>query len=109
MLTYRMGAHSTSDDPSRYRDESVTETWKEKDPLTRFRLYLGHEGILEEKAAEELEATLAAEIRATLAEVEAADPMPPLETLFDDVFAERTWFLQEQAAEAAKYPLPAGH
>ncbi|MBD88992.1 MAG: hypothetical protein CL940_01475 [Deltaproteobacteria bacterium] len=109
MLTYRMGAHSTSDDPSRYRDESVTEAWKDKDPLTRFRLYMGHEGVLSAEAAEELEATLAAEIRATLAEVEAADPMPPLESLFDDVFAERTWFLREQAEDAAKYPLPAGH
>ena len=109
LLTYRMGAHSTSDDPSRYRDESITEAWKERDPLTRFRLYLGHEGYLEEAAADALEATLAAEIRTTLSEVEAADAMPPLETLFDDVYAERTWLLKEQAVEAAKYPLPAGH
>lgn len=109
MLTYRMGPHSTSDDPSRYRDESITESWKEKDPLSRFRLYLVHEGVLAADDAEALEATLAAEIRSTLAEVETADPLPPLESLFDDVYAERTWLLDEQAADAAKYPVPAGH
>jgi len=109
LLTYRMGAHSTSDDPSRYRDESITEAWKERDPLTRFRLYLAHEGHLDEDAASALEASLAAAIRVTLAEVEAAAPMPPLESLFDDVYEERTWLLQEQAVDAAKYPLPAGH
>lgn len=109
LLTYRMGAHSTSDDPSRYRDESITEAWKSKDPLLRFGRYLSTTGALFEADAEALEATLAAEIRTTLAEVEAADPMPPLESLFNDVYAERTWFLEEQAEDASKYPVPAGH
>ena len=39
-LTYRVSAHSSSDDPTRYRDESITEAWKQKDPVARFRRWL---------------------------------------------------------------------
>ena len=39
-LTYRLGAHSTSDDPSKYRDESITEEWKTRCPIARFRSLL---------------------------------------------------------------------
>ena len=44
-LTYRLGAHSTSDDPSKYRDESITEDWKERCPIARLRTYLINEGL----------------------------------------------------------------
>ncbi len=108
-LTYRIGAHSTSDDPSRYRDESVTDQWRLRDPIGRLRAWLVAGGLITSAAAEALEVELAATIRDTLARVEAADPSPPLATLFDDVFAERTWLLEEQAAAAARFGLPTGH
>ena len=109
LLTYRMGAHSTSDDPSRYRDERVTESWKQRDPNERFRRFLVGQGSLTEADSEGLEEQLGTEIRQTLAQVEAADPQPALESLFDDVYEERTWLLDEQAVEAGRYPLPTSH
>jgi pyruvate dehydrogenase E1 component alpha subunit/2-oxoisovalerate dehydrogenase E1 component alpha subunit len=109
LLTYRMGAHSTSDDPSRYRDEGITEAWKQRDPITRFRAYLVAQGHLSDADADALTARLGIEIRETLSQVEAADPQPSLGSMFDDVFAERTWLLEEQAETAAQYPLTAPH
>src|SRR5678815_791037 len=47
LLTYRVSAHSSSDDPSRYRDEAVTEIWKgERDPIRRLEIFLGRRGWL---------------------------------------------------------------
>ncbi|MEC9071722.1 MAG: thiamine pyrophosphate-dependent enzyme [Myxococcota bacterium] len=102
-LTYRMGAHSTSDDPSRYRDETVTEAWKERDPITRLRIYLESEGLQSAEQAEALSESLGKDIRKVLEAVERADAAPALDTMFDDVFADRTWLLEEQAAEIQRY------
>jgi pyruvate dehydrogenase E1 component alpha subunit/2-oxoisovalerate dehydrogenase E1 component alpha subunit len=104
-LTYRMGAHSTSDDPSRYRDESVTQGWKERDPILRFKRFLTGQGILEDAR---LEVRLGEEIRAALARVEAAPALPPLGSLFDDVYAARPWFLEEESRLAERHAAEAG-
>jgi 2-oxoisovalerate dehydrogenase E1 component alpha subunit len=47
-LTYRIGAHTSSDDPTRYRDEDEMRYWGERDPIDRFRLYLQGLGVSEE-------------------------------------------------------------
>ena len=47
LLTYRVGPHSSSDDPSRYRDEAVTRAWAERDPVTLMRARLFADGILD--------------------------------------------------------------
>ena len=108
-LTYRVGAHSTSDDPSRYRDEAVTARWKaEKDPIERIERFLLKRGVLGEAEIVGLRDELGREIRETLAAVEAGEPQPPLGTMFDDVFAVRPWFLEEQAAQAARYGVSGG-
>ncbi len=108
-LTYRMGAHSTSDDPSRYRDESVTEAWKAKDPIARLKRYCSREGLMDEASIDGLEKTLFAEIRETLNRVEAADALVPLASMFEDVFADRPWFLDEQLADAERFGVVTGH
>ncbi len=54
------------------------------------------------RPGEELRA-LAGEVRAVLSIVESAAPSPPLMSMFDDVYAERAWFLEEQASEAATF------
>ena len=105
-LTYRIGAHSSSDDPSRYRDESVTEKWKKRCPIARYRKFLVSAGHMTDAEVEALATDLGASIRETLGQVEAADKAPALSTMFDDVFADRPWFLHEQAAEADLYPPP---
>lgn len=98
-MTYRVGAHTTSDDPSRYRDESVTAAWRGLDPIARLERYLlGHGGLDDATAAAHRQAC-DAEVRQTLAEVEKMPPVA-LETLFTDVFAELPPHLQAQLATA---------
>jgi pyruvate dehydrogenase E1 component alpha subunit len=98
LLTYRVSAHSSSDDPTRYRDEAVTETWRQgRDPLRRLRRFLEARGWLAEGEHDALAARLEAEVREVIARIEAAPP-PELASLIEDVFAEPTWIQREQLA-----------
>jgi pyruvate dehydrogenase E1 component alpha subunit len=83
-LTYRMGAHSTADDPTAYRSDAEAEEWNKVDPLERLRRHARWRGLWSEEA--ETAATQGWEKRVTetLAECERHPP-PPVETLFDDV------------------------
>jgi TPP-dependent pyruvate/acetoin dehydrogenase alpha subunit len=93
--TYRIGPHSTSDDPRRYRDEEEVEQWKAKDPIIRFRRYLESKGLWSSADEERLIKELEAEVEAA---INAAENLPPpaLETLFEDVYEVPTWNLREQ-------------
>ncbi len=102
-LTYRVSAHSSSDDPSRYRDERVTAAWREKDPLARFRTWLVTSGVLDAAADERMRAEIDAEVRDAVAKEEAVGA-PPLRSLIEDVFAEVPPFLEEQLAEIERLP-----
>jgi TPP-dependent pyruvate/acetoin dehydrogenase alpha subunit len=98
-LTYRVSAHSSSDDPSRYRDESVTAVWRDsRCPLSRFRAFLIARGLLTESSDNALRAEVDAEVRAAI-EAEESVPPPPLASLIEDVFATVPEFLKEQLAE----------
>jgi pyruvate dehydrogenase E1 component alpha subunit/2-oxoisovalerate dehydrogenase E1 component alpha subunit len=98
-LTYRVSAHSSSDDPSRYRDESVTTVWREnRCPLVRFRRFLMARGLLSASSDADLQAEVDAEVRAAIAAEESA-PAPPLASLVQDVFAQVPASLAEQLAE----------
>jgi pyruvate dehydrogenase E1 component alpha subunit/2-oxoisovalerate dehydrogenase E1 component alpha subunit len=107
-VTYRIGAHSTSDDPTRYRSDAEVEEWKRRDPLDRLRKYLVHQGLLDDAADARLEEELTAEIQAAVTEVEALPP-PARETIFDDVYAAPPWNLVEQRAELEKLPPAPSH
>ncbi|HEY2513869.1 MAG TPA: pyruvate dehydrogenase (acetyl-transferring) E1 component subunit alpha [Polyangiaceae bacterium] len=107
-LTYRIGAHSTSDDPTRYRSEAEVEAWKKKDPLDRLRAHLIHQGLLDEQSDARLEEELTAEISAAVTEVEAF-PAVSRETIFDDVYATLPWNLEEQRRELAALPVAPTH
>jgi 2-oxoisovalerate dehydrogenase E1 component alpha subunit len=96
-VTYRMGAHTTSDDPTRYRDSSEVDAWRAKDPLDRVRLLLETEGSAPEFFAG-LEAE-ADELGARLREACQRIPEPDLADLFDLVFVESTIENQQQKAE----------
>jgi len=100
-LTYRLGAHSSSDDPTRYRDEAEPAAWREKDPLVRFRKWLAAQNILSEADAAALTAQLEAEIREGIVAEEAAAP-PPLSSMIEDVYAEPTPALREQLADVER-------
>jgi 2-oxoisovalerate dehydrogenase E1 component alpha subunit len=100
--TYRMGAHTTTDDPTRYRLASELEMWKLKDPIERVRAYLVRTG----QAEPEFFAAVDAEAKQVGARVREAcrtmaDP-PPL-TMFDNVYAEPTSILREERERYAAY------
>jgi pyruvate dehydrogenase E1 component alpha subunit/2-oxoisovalerate dehydrogenase E1 component alpha subunit len=96
--TYRMGAHTTSDDPTRYRDQNEVEEWKKRDPIDRAFKRLVALEVWDSKRDEALRAELLEEVNAAIKEAEAL-PLPPRGTLFDDVYAEETWNLAEQRAD----------
>ncbi|MCS7311752.1 MAG: pyruvate dehydrogenase (acetyl-transferring) E1 component subunit alpha [Acidobacteria bacterium] len=94
-LTYRVGAHSTSDDPRRYRSDEEVQQWHTKDPIERFRRYLEWRGYWSELQQESLAEEVRDLINRTVEDVEKIPP-PPVESLFDDVYARIPRHLQEQ-------------
>jgi len=94
-VTYRMGPHSSSDDPTRYRSKEEVETWAKRDPIERMRKYLELKGLWSKDSEDKLRAELEDLLQATIKEVERSPP-PPIETLFTDVYAELTPQLKEQ-------------
>ena len=83
--TFRMGGHSTSDDPTKYVPKEQLEEWAKKDPLKRFQRYLESRGLWTPELEETLKAEVKTEINAGAKAAEAI-PMPGLETIFSDVF-----------------------
>lgn len=99
LLTYRVSAHTSSDDPSRYRDEGVTDIWREqRDPLPRMRTFLTENGWLSEAEHEAMVAQIESSVREAVA-VQRDVPMPAKSTIIEDVFETPWWRLHEQAAE----------
>ncbi|MGH7319510.1 MAG: pyruvate dehydrogenase (acetyl-transferring) E1 component subunit alpha [Candidatus Rokuibacteriota bacterium] len=87
-VTYRLGAHSTADDPTKYRDEAEVTTWETKEPLPRFRRYLETKGFVDERFHAAMEAEVDAEVRAAIERAEARMPAAKLGEMFDHVYAE---------------------
>jgi pyruvate dehydrogenase E1 component alpha subunit/2-oxoisovalerate dehydrogenase E1 component alpha subunit len=96
--TYRIGAHSSSDDPSRYRDPAEVEVWKQRDPIDALQRLLFAEKLLSAEEDAKLRAELLEEVNAAIAEAEKQPDPEPL-SLFDDVYAELPWHLREQRAQ----------
>jgi pyruvate dehydrogenase E1 component alpha subunit len=107
-LTYRMGGHSTSDDPTRYRPESEVEPWATKDPIERLRRHLVSRRLWDEKREERLREEIDQEFKAAVETAERTAP-PPLESLFEDVYDELPWHLAEQRDELLAGPRAPGH
>jgi TPP-dependent pyruvate/acetoin dehydrogenase alpha subunit len=93
--TYRMGGHSTSDDPSKYVPKDVLDKWEALDPVKRLRGYLEFRGLWTQEWEDELVASLVAEHAAAAKEAEAEAP-PGLETIFSDVFESLPAHLRKQ-------------
>jgi 2-oxoisovalerate dehydrogenase E1 component alpha subunit len=101
-FTYRMGAHTTSDDPTRYRLAAELESWKLKDPLERMKAFLYRQQLVDSDwfAALEQEADeLAARIRKGC--LEMPDPHP--DSMFEHVYVEPTPLVEEQRRAFAEY------
>jgi pyruvate dehydrogenase E1 component alpha subunit len=98
-VTYRLGPHTTSDDPTRYRKEDDLATWRDaRDPLNRLRVYLERGGLWDQPRQEALEEDarqwVARAVTAALNE-----PVPPPEAMFDNIYAEPPSSLQAQREE----------
>src|SRR5437763_10073693 len=76
-LTYRVGAHTTSDDPTRYRTPDEVEFWRTKDPLVRFQRFLMNRDLLNEEQERQLIAEIEEEINEAVRAAEAMPSMPP--------------------------------
>ena len=95
--TYRRGAHSSSDDPSVYRDPDEPQEWESLDPLVRLRGYLVERKLWSDADDTAFRERMEAELGSLLAEVEHLPP-PALRTMFEDVFSDMPPHVAEQAA-----------
>lgn len=101
-VTWRYGAHTTADDPAKYRDQA--ESMKRKlaaDPIVRLEKWLKHTGYYDVDWVREIEADANAEIEKAVVEMEAFPPANPSD-IFDHVFAEPTWQIKQQKEEYLK-------
>jgi len=102
-LTYRQGAHTTSDDPERYRpDEEDLPEWRTADPLERFEAYLREQGAIDDAFVAACRADAEAELDAAIDAAEAVGE-PPVDELFDYAYAERTPRIDDQKQWLASY------
>jgi 2-oxoisovalerate dehydrogenase E1 component alpha subunit len=104
-FTYRAEAHSTSDDPSRYRPKEERSKWPLGDPIDRLRQHLVVRGEWSEDRHQALEAELKDAVREAAREAEscgtlAGGPAPDPRTMFEDVFKDMPWHLKRQREEA---------
>ena len=101
-FTYRMGAHTTSDDASRYRLDDERVEWEAKDPIARLATYLTKEGVADEaffaEVGEESDA-LAKRVREGVRSMPDPDPM----SIFDNVYADGHALVDEERAQFAAY------
>ena len=93
-VTYRLGVHTTADDPTKYRSAEEVEAWERKDPLVRFKTYLEKKDLLESGLPEQVDEEIARAVEA----FEATPPADPL-VIFDHAYGEMPPHLQAERAE----------
>jgi 2-oxoisovalerate dehydrogenase E1 component alpha subunit len=101
-FTYRMGAHTTTDDPTRYRLSAELESWKLKDPIERVKQYLIRSSLAKEdfftEIAQEAD-QVGARVRKACLEMPDPDPL----SMFDHVYSEPNALLEAERAQLADY------
>ncbi|HEU4755788.1 MAG TPA: pyruvate dehydrogenase (acetyl-transferring) E1 component subunit alpha [Agromyces sp.] len=101
-VTYRMGPHTTADDPKRYRTDDDLALWRERDPITRVHALLAASGADMEAVDADVKAEAdraAAELRAGITSIPDPEPM----SVFDHVYAEPNSHLERQRDRYARY------
>jgi 2-oxoisovalerate dehydrogenase E1 component alpha subunit len=107
-LTYRMGGHSTSDDPNAYRGSDALKPWADRDPIERLRRYLNARGAWNAEAEQAFVEGVERKFREAV-EIAERTPRPRLETMFEDVYQTPPWHLAEERAELLKGPRATEH
>jgi len=101
-LTYRIGAHTTADDPTRYRDPAEVEAWRAKDPITRFQRFLRKRDLLDEELDRRIVGEVEEEVNEAVRIAESM-PAPAPDGFFDWMFASLPPRLQEQRRDLLHY------
>ncbi|ELY92260.1 pyruvate dehydrogenase (acetyl-transferring) E1 component subunit alpha [Natrialba taiwanensis] len=97
-LTYRRSMHTTSDDPSVYREAAEEDEWEARDPIVRFQVYLENRGLLDEETKATIDERVDSEIADAIDRANAArDELDPAD-MFRHVYAEQPPELERQAA-----------
>lgn len=107
-LTYRMGGHSTSDDPNTYRGSDALKPWADRDPIERVRRYLGARGAWDAETERVIVTELEAKFKEAV-EVAERTAKPSLESMFEDVYAAPPWHLEEERDGLVAGPRPHEH
>ena len=102
-VTYRVQGHSSSDDPSAYRDPEEPSRWEPRDPVNRYRAYLKKRGVWSEAFEAETTERLNERITKAIEHATTAD-VPPRESIFDDVYESMPWHIAEQRDHLLSLP-----
>ncbi|MCE7079774.1 pyruvate dehydrogenase (acetyl-transferring) E1 component subunit alpha [Streptomyces sp. ST2-7A] len=101
-FTYRMGAHTTSDDPTRYRSDDERRAWESRDPILRLRTHLENEGLMDADALagiEEESDALGRRVRDAIRTM----PNPDVMAIFENAYADGHALVDEERAQFAAY------
>ena len=98
-VTWRYGAHTTADDPTKYRNQVKSDEIRQtRDPLMRLERYMKNEGIWDEGWTTQIQNQITEEVEQAIREVESY-PKPKVDDLFDYVFETPTWTIAKQKEE----------
>ncbi|MDR4950526.1 pyruvate dehydrogenase (acetyl-transferring) E1 component subunit alpha [Neobacillus cucumis] len=98
-MTWRYGAHTTADDPSKYRDQSQSATIREnRDPLLRVERFMKANNFWDEDWVMKVKEETVTEVEQAVKDMESY-PKPNINDLFDNVFEKATWTIAKQKEE----------
>jgi pyruvate dehydrogenase E1 component alpha subunit len=98
-MTYRMGAHTSSDDPTRYRQETELEAWSKRDPIALYRAWLQEQRLLDDGAATAIDQEADSLVETMRTRLRAIAPRPAGEVIFGRVYGDPPGSFLEERAE----------
>lgn len=101
-VTYRLGPHTTIDDPTKYRGKTEEENAWKRDPVLRFSKYLTTLGLWDMEKDQVLRNKIKEDVNLAITNAQEA-PKPEIDSLFDDVYGTSPWHLDEQRTEAKRF------
>ncbi|MCG7335764.1 pyruvate dehydrogenase (acetyl-transferring) E1 component subunit alpha [Sporosarcina sp. ACRSM] len=101
-VTWRYGAHTTADDPTKYRDQEESKKRRENDPIIRLERFMKNYSFWDDEWSRQIQEEAAAEIEAAVKELETMPP-PNVNDIYDYIFENPTWTIQQQKERYLKH------